>query len=164
MMTVPDNNVQVRMAGIEHLNVLVDFNVAMALETEKRELDPILVRSGVNAVLTGKGIGFYVVAEYTGLTVGGLLVTYEWGDWRNAYFWWIQSVYVLPTYRTVGVYRSMQRYVSLEARRGGACGLRLYVDKDNEVAQRVYSRMRMQRTHYDMFELEFDRRPNGGRE
>ena len=164
MTTIPDNNVQVRLAGAEHVNVLVDFNVAMALETEKKELDPVLVRSGVNAVLTGKDMGFYVVAEYTGRTVGGLLVTYEWSDWRNAYFWWIQSVYVAPTYRKLGVYRSMHRYVTLEARRGGACGLRLYVDKDNEVAQQVYSSMRMQQANYDMFEIEFDLRSDGGRE
>ena len=164
MTAVPDNNVQVRLAGPEHLNILVDFNMAMATETEKREWDPVLVRSGVDAVLTGKDRGFYVVAEYTGRTVGGLLITYEWSDWRNAYFWWIQSVYVVPTYRKLGVYRSMHRYVTLEARRGGACGLRLYVDKDNDVAQRVYASMRMQQAHYDMFELEFDLRPNGGRE
>lgn len=164
MTPMPDNNVQVRLAGLEHVNALVDFNLAMALETENRALDPGRVSSGVNEVLASKGKGFYIVAEYTGRTVGGLLVTYEWSDWRNGYFWWIQSVYVIPTYRKLGVYRSMHRYVTLEARRGGACGLRLYVDKDNEVARQVYSSMRMQQAHYDMFELEFDLRPDGGRE
>jgi GNAT superfamily N-acetyltransferase len=170
MTAIPDNNVQVRLAGPEHINILVDFNLAMALETEKLELDAGVVRSGVDAVLAGKDLGFYVVAEYTGRPVGGLLITYEWSDWRNGYFWWIQSVYVSPTHRKLGVYRAMHRYVTLEARRrGGVCGLRLYVDKDNEVAQQVYASMRMRQAHYDMFELEFDQsaerqRPESGRE
>ena len=165
MTAIPENNVQVRLAGPEHVNILVDFNLAMALETEKLELDDSLVRAGVDAVLTGKDLGFYVVAEYTGRTVGGLLITYEWSDWRNAYFWWIQSVYVSPIYRKLGVYRAMHRYVTLEARRrGGVCGLRLYVDKDNQVAQQVYASMRMHQARYDMFELEFDLRPESGRE
>ncbi len=164
MTSIPDNNVQVRLAGPEHVNILVDFNLAMALETEKLELDAGVVRSGVDAVLTRKDMGFYVVAEYTGRTVGGLLITYEWSDWRNAFFWWIQSVYVVPTYRKLGVYRSMHRYVTLEARRGGACGLRLYVDKENEVAQQVYASMRMREARYNMFEIEFDLRPESGQE
>jgi GNAT superfamily N-acetyltransferase len=164
MTSIPDNNVQVRLAGPEHVNILVDFNLAMALETENLELDAGVVRSGVDAVLSGKDLGFYIVAEYTGRPVGGLLITYEWSDWRNANFWWIQSVYVSPTYRKLGVYRAMHRYVTLEARRGGACGLRLYVDKDNDAAQQVYASMRMREARYDMFEIEFDLRPENGRE
>ncbi|MEE8464858.1 MAG: GNAT family N-acetyltransferase, partial [Dehalococcoidia bacterium] len=76
--------------------------------------------------------------------------------WRNAFFWWIQSVYVSPESRRMGVYNALHDYVAKEARRqGNVCGLRLYVDKDNHIAQGVYSGLSMRPTHYDMYEIEF---------
>ena len=56
----------------------------------------------------------------------------------------------------------MHLYAATEARHNGnVCGLRLYVDKNNIVAQGVYSGLRMHPTHYDMYEIEFDARPDG---
>lgn len=34
-----------------------------------------------------------------------LLVTFEWSDWRNAQYWWIQSLYVVPEHRRKGIFR-----------------------------------------------------------
>ena len=86
---------------------------------------------------------------------GQLLITYEWSDWRNALFWWIQSVYVLPQYRRAGVYRAMHAHVTAEAKARGVCGLRLYVDQDNETAQDVYASLEMRQARYHMYEIEF---------
>ena len=93
---------------------------------------------------------------YARRLVGQLLITYEWSDWRNAFFWWIQSVYVSSEHRRHGVYRTLHNHVLAEAnRQGDVCGLRLYVDRDNAVAQRVYSGLDMQQARYDMFEIDF---------
>ena len=148
--------IDVRLAGQEHIDALAGFNLAMAKETEGRELDADVLRSGVAAVLDHPEHGFYVVAERDGRTLGGLLGTYEWSDWRDALFWWIQSVYVAPDYRRQGVYSALHGYVAEEAQRRGVCGLRLYVDKDNRAAQQVYASLGMSPTHYDLFEVEFD--------
>jgi len=103
-----------------------------------------------------RGRGFYLLAEAEGQVVGQLLVTTEWSDWRNAFFWWVQSVYVAPSYRRRGVYRALDSYLRAEARRrGDVCGLRLYVARTNRVAQQVYASLGMARSHYDMFEVEF---------
>ena len=161
MTLLPNNDIQVRQAAFEHLDTIIDFNIAMAKETEGKDLDIDLVRPGVEAMLTRSEMGFYLIAENTGSSVGQLMVTYEWSDWRNAFFWWIQSVYVIPEFRRQGVYRALHLYVATEARRQkNVGGLRLYVDKDNTVAQGVYAGLHMRPTHYDMYEIEFDARPD----
>ena len=151
-----DVEIRVRPAVGTDLNTLVDFNAAMARETEDKVLDRDRLRTGVAAVLQGKDRGFYLVAESDGRVVGQLLVTTEWSDWRNGYFWWIQSVYVHQDYRGRGVYRTLHRHVETEARRqSDVCGLRLYVVRDNLVAQEVYARLDMRQCRYDMYETDF---------
>ena len=157
MSSLPSGEVQVRRAALMHLETIVGFNAAMARETEDKELDLGLLRSGVRAVLTHNELGFYLLAEQSGLPAGQLLITCEWSDWRNAFFWWIQSVYVSPEYRRMGVYKALHAYADAEARhQGNVCGLRLYVDKDNNIAQGVYSSMGMSQARYDMYEIEFE--------
>jgi GNAT superfamily N-acetyltransferase len=132
---------------------IVGFNLSMAAETEGKTLSAGLLTSGVAAVFDDPSKGFYVIAEDGGRPVGGLLVTAEWSDWRNAYFWWIQSVYVDPASRKRGVYGCLHRWVENAARAAGnVCGLRLYVDADNAAARSVYERMGMSRSRYDFFE------------
>jgi ribosomal protein S18 acetylase RimI-like enzyme len=100
--------------------------------------------------------GRYLVAEIGAEVVGALMVTFEWSDWRNGRFWWIQSVYVRPESRRRGVYRAMHARVRDEARSDPqCCGLRLYVEKDNIGAQATYSSLAMRRTDYLLFEEEF---------
>ena len=114
------------------------------------------MRAGVTALFDNPDLGFYLVAEASGQAIGQLSITKEWSDWRNSNFWWIQSVYVMADYRRRGVYRAMHNHVLAEARsRADVCGLRLYVDRDNKVAQKVYACLDMQRSHYDLMEIDF---------
>ena len=160
MTSVPCGSIQVHPASQLLIDNIIDFNIAMALETEGKDLDPETVREGVLAVCNRDDLGFYVIAECSGRSIGQLLITYEWSDWRNALFWWIQSVYVRPEYRRQGVYKALHYYVSECARQQDeVCGLRLYVDKDNRIAQGVYSGLQMRPTHYDMYEIEFNTNP-----
>ena len=160
MTSVPGSNIQVRRASQLHIDNIIDFNIAMALETEGKHLDLETVREGVHAVFNSNDKGFYVIAEHNGRPVGQLLITYEWSDWRNAFFWWIQSVYVSPEYRRQGAYKALHYYAAEGARQqGDVCGLRLYVDKSNDIAQGVYSGLRMRPTNYDMYEIDFNARP-----
>ena len=145
----------IRLAEKTDIDALVGFNQAMALETESKNLEAQVLRPGVAAVFDDPNKGFYVVAELDGTVAGGLLITFEWSDWRNKWFWWIQSVYVRPEYRGRGLYGEMYEFVKSKA--GGAgnvCGFRLYVEKDNEKAQRVYEKLGMDRTYYLMYEEE----------
>ena len=128
----------------------------MALETERLALDEAVVRPGVAAVLDDDSLGFYLVAEVEGQPAGQLMVTFEWSDWRNGLWWWIQSVYVRPEFRRRGVYSALHRRVAEEARAAdGICGIRLYVEQDNTTAQQVYKSLEMYPTRYHIYEVEF---------
>ena len=145
----------IRIAGKADIDALVDFNRAMALETEGKTLSAEILKPGVEAVFHDTNKGFYVVADTDGSIVGGLLVTFEWSDWRNKWFWWIQSVYITPEWRGKSLYRSMYDFVkSLAEDRGDVCGFRLYVEHDNENARHVYDAVGMHQSHYLMYEEE----------
>lgn len=138
------------------VTALVEFNVAMARETENKVLSRNIVSTGVVTALQDSSHGFYVVAEKAGAIAGSLLVTKEWSDWRDGEFWWIQSVYVKPRYRRQGVYRRLYEFVREQARaKGNVCGFRLYVERDNQVAQRTYRNLGMRETVYRLYEEEF---------
>lgn len=146
----------IRAAVANDAEVIAAFNSAMALETEGRRLDPAAVRRGVGRVLADARLGTYHVVERAGQVVGQLLVTYEFSDWRDGLFWWIQSVYVAPAARRGGVYRALYEHVLAQARAtAGVCGVRLYVDQDNTAAQEVYLRLGMTETAYRMYEVDW---------
>jgi GNAT superfamily N-acetyltransferase len=145
----------IRLAHRDDVEALVEFNHAMAVETEGKRLDRDILGPGVEAVFDDHNKGFYVVATDGEQIVGGLMVTFEWSDWRNAWFWWIQSVYIKPQARGQSLYRKMYEFVKqLAEDRGNVCGFRLYVENDNTHAQRVYDGVGMQRSHYVMYEEE----------
>lgn len=147
------HGLSIRRGRPEDAVVLAGFNRAMASETEGLELLPEVITAGVAAILADPGRGFYLVAESAGEIAGALMVTSEWSDWRNGFFWWIQSVYVRPEHRRRCVYRSLHEHLRQLANSDpGVCGLRLYVERENKRAQATYSRLGMQETHYLLYE------------
>lgn len=143
----------IRLAKDEDAPALIEFNQAMALETEGKRLETHVLQSGVEAVFNDEKKGFYVVAEEENKIIGGLMITFEWSDWRNNWFWWIQSVYILPEARGRKIYRRLYEFVKEKARKNGnVCGFRLYVEKENANAQKVYEKLEMEASHYLMYE------------
>ncbi len=143
----------IRIAKIEDAPHLVEFNQAMALETEGIRLETTILQNGVEAVFHDEKKGFYIVAEDENKIIGGLMITFEWSDWRNCWFWWIQSVYILPEARGRKIYSRLYEFVKAEARTSGnVCGFRLYVENENVNAQKVYEKVGMQGSHYLMYE------------
>lgn len=150
------DDVRIRLAASEDAEVIAGFNVAMAMETEGKELSPEVVGRGVRGLFENPKYGFYVVAERGGEIVGSLMITYEWSDWRNGVFWWIQSVYIRPDSRRMGVFTMLYEFLRGEARREGrVCGLRLYFERTNETAETTYRNLGMTRSSYHIFEEEF---------
>ena len=145
--------IQVRAARASDIDTLVEFNAAMALETEAKTLDPAVLRAGVAAVLAEPRRGFYLVAESAVAVAGCLMITFEWSDWRNGDWWWLQSVYIAPAFRRSGVFRAL--YAEVERRAGAAAdviGVRLYVERENTRAQHTYAALGMQEAHYRMYQ------------
>jgi len=147
----------IREATKDDRDTLVRFNEAMAWETEEKSLARERLLAGVDAVLNDHGRGFYLIATIEDQAAGGLLVTSEWSDWRNAFFWWIQSVYVEPCYRKTGVYTALHGKVEDLARLSGdVCGIRLYVDRDNTRAKATYEHLGMTEGRYNFYERMLD--------
>ena len=144
--------ITIRKAISEDAAEIIDFQKQMAWETENMTLVPEIIEKGVNAVFLNPALGQYWIAEEEGLVFASLLITFEWSDWRNANVWWFQSVYVIPSYRRKGVFRSMYQHIRDEAGNSGVAGLRLYVETNNTVAQKTYESLGMTREHYAMYE------------
>jgi ribosomal protein S18 acetylase RimI-like enzyme len=147
-------NLTIRRATAADVPVLVAFNTAIAWETEDTRLDPAVLTAGVGAVLADPARGFYTVAERDGEVVGQMLITFEWSDWRNGWFWWVQSVYVRADARRGGVFRALYRATERSAAADPTViGLRLYFDVDNARAQSTYRALGMSDTSYGMMEV-----------
>ena len=146
-------SIDARLAEPRETPIIADFTRSIAWETEQVRLEPEVVLAGVQAVFRNPELGFYVVAVNSGTVIGCLMVTYEWSDWRNGVQWWLQSVYVKSDYRRKGVFKRLWDFIiDLASEKPDVCGVRLYVEKDNEPAQAAYRRIGMKDTNYLVYE------------
>lgn len=139
-------------ASLKDIETITGFQTAMALESEGLLLDGDVVARGVKAALEDESKGSYIISEAGGKTVASLMITREWSDWNNGWYWWIQSVYVVPELRGRGVFKAMYAKVRELAAQEQVLQVRLYVDKTNTDAQRVYQKLGMEECHYLMYE------------
>ncbi|ONI38340.1 GNAT family N-acetyltransferase [Candidatus Epulonipiscium fishelsonii] len=147
--------INIREATIDDLEYIVNFNSLLAQETEDKELDKKVLTRGVKYLLENEQYGIYHVAEKENKVVGQVMYTFEWSDWRNGLFLWIQSVYVDKNYRQQGVFTRLYNQVkSICDKNDNIVGIRLYAEKENDIAQQVYTKLGMNKCHYDMFEYE----------
>ena len=152
------DSIRIRAAAAGDAEVISAFNAAMALETEQKRLDAVALRAGVERAIARPEGARYFLADAGGRVVGQLMVTFEWSDWRNADFWWVQSVYVHPEFRSRGVFKALYRRVEELAREAGACGMRLYVERENAAAQEVYRRLGMGDAGYLVYEADWSKK------
>ncbi|MBI2394528.1 MAG: GNAT family N-acetyltransferase [Deltaproteobacteria bacterium] len=153
---------RIRPADPRDLETVARANVALARETEGLSLDLERALCGVRAALEDPSRGRYLLAEVGGAVVGQLLITREWSDWRDGWYWWIQSVWIEPDTRRRGMFRALYARVLEDARKEGVLAVKLYVDRGNARAQATYRALGMVRARYDLFETEIGPRGPGG--
>ncbi len=145
-------DILVREAGDSDISTLIEFNYALANETENILLDKNILRPGVERALKLNDC-HYFVAELDAKVVGQTMVTTEWSDWRNGMMWWMQSVYVHPDYRKRGVFQSIFGYIeSLAGKNPEVIALRLYVMQDNQTGRSAYKNLGMHDAGYVVYE------------
>ena len=149
-------SIVVRAATRADLDHIVDYNFRLARETENKTLERSTLARGVEAVLDDAALGRYFVAQTGGSAPAGqLLITYEWSDWRNGMFWWLQSVYVAPEHRRSGVFSALYAHVLAAAREAtNVCGIRLYVERENCRAASTYRALGFRDAGYQVMETE----------
>lgn len=137
-------------------STLLAFILELVRETEGRMLDAAVVARGLDEALASPAHRAYHVAELDGEVVACCLVTTEWSDWTGTWYWWFQSVYVVPEHRgrPLNVWPRLYEWVCARALEAGCRVVKLYVHEDNARAQRSYERLGMQRSHYLMYEAD----------
>lgn len=143
---------EIAMGCVSDIDAITQFQVDMAFESEGAKLDDGIVRRGVTAVMNDSNKGSYLVVRKGGEVVASLMITREWSDWNSEWYWWVQSVYVMPEHRGRGLFRSMYAKVKELAAQNGVSQVRLYVERTNLSARQVYERVGMRECHYLMYE------------
>jgi GNAT superfamily N-acetyltransferase len=147
--------IRIRKATLGDVGVIAEFNTQLAQETEGLLLNRQQLRTGVESALADTAKGAYWLAEVNGAIVGQLLVTTEWSDWRNGFYWWIQDVFVKKEWRGRGVFQALFEFVHEQAAdHPEVCGLRLHVEAQNTRAKRVYQWLGMEHTRYEVYEAD----------
>jgi GNAT superfamily N-acetyltransferase len=153
---VSHDALRIRPATLMDVPFLVESNAAMAWETERKTLDRAVLQKGIEAVFADGRRGFYLTAGRGATLFGCLLVTFEWSDWRNGDWWWIQSVYVIAAARRSGMFRALYAEVERRARATeGVVGLRLYVEQENVAALATYASLGMEDAGYRLMQSGF---------
>ena len=145
---------EISLGTYNDIEAITGFQIAMAMESEGTVLDQERVHNGVTAVMEEESKGTYIIARTEDRPIASLMITREWSDWNNGWYWWIQSVYVSPTHRHRGIFKAMYHKVLDIAKAEGISQVRLYVDKTNTPAQAVYEKVGMAECHYSMYEVE----------
>jgi L-amino acid N-acyltransferase YncA len=147
--------IKIRNATREDIPTIVKFQLKMAMETESLQLDKETLKNGVSRVFDKPKKGFYLIAEENGKSLGSMMITPEWSDWRNTTWLWIQSLYITPENRKRGVFAMLYHFVQdMVDNSEKYAGIKLYVDRENKNAQKAYEKMGMERSHYRLFEWE----------
>ncbi|MHC4085707.1 MAG: GNAT family N-acetyltransferase [Planctomycetota bacterium] len=145
--------IEIRRAKLSDSERIVGLQLKMAQETEGLELNRDVVSKGVCGVFQEPARGTYWVAEEKGEIIAVLLAIPEWSDWRNGTVLWIHSLYVVSEARGRGVFKKLYLNLKKQVEQSPKLvGLRLYVDKQNKSAKKIYEKLGMSRDHYELYE------------
>jgi GNAT superfamily N-acetyltransferase len=123
--------------------------MAEAAEAEGRELSPTVLRTGIRTGLENPEVARYWVLEHHPAgVIGSISIIREWSDWRAGYYWWVQSLFIVPEFRGQGYFSHLLTAVKEKARLENAVELRLYVHQNNERAISAYHRTGFSETPY----------------
>lgn len=145
----------IRKALNKDIDVIARYNYNLAYETENKILNMNILTKGVEAIIKDENKGIYHVCEINGEVVGQIMYTFEWSDWRNGTFLWIQSVYVNKEFRGMGVFKALYKFIrDIAGNDNNICGIRLYVEKENTIAKKTYKNIGMKECNYYIYEYD----------
>lgn len=145
----------IRKALNKDIDVIARYNYNLAYETENKILNMNILTKGVEAIIKDENKGIYNVCEINGEVVGQIMYTFEWSDWRNGTFLWIQSVYVNKEFRGMGVFKALYKFIrDIADNDNNICGIRLYVEKENTIAKKTYKNIGMKECNYYIYEYD----------
>ena len=145
---------KIKKANLKDAEKIANFNVLLAKESENLNISFNTTLKAVKELIINKNKGFYLLATKDEKIIGQLMITFEWSDWSNKDFWWIQSVYVDKDFRKKGVFKNLLTEVKKQAKKNNVSQIRLYVFKENKKAIKAYKSLNMKEKEYIIFETE----------
>ncbi len=144
----------IRRSKLADLEKLVSFAILEAKEAEGIDLSPGNVRRGILAALENDTLGrYWVLVRENDEVIGNVSVIREWSNWNGGYYWWIQSLFIQPEFRGVGLVQKLIDTVKEEAQRGGGIELRLYVHSTNTRAIKAYRKSGFSESDYRIMRM-----------
>jgi len=142
---------RVRRATINDLPHIVNFIIQEAVESEGRAADLSKLENGISTALNNEAIAIYwMLVDQDSQPVGCTSVVKEWSDWNAGYYWWIQSLFVVPEHRGKGLLNVMMDAVAVDAKAASSLEIRLYVHRNNARAIRAYHKAEFQPSDYQI--------------
>jgi ribosomal protein S18 acetylase RimI-like enzyme len=141
----------VRRAVMKDLPILVEFTSQEAREAEGSAIDLKRLETGIRGALEDPSIAMYwLMVDETTRPIGSISSLKEWSDWNAGYYWWIQSMYIVPDQRGRGHMNKLLNSVLTEMMSQSGLELRLYVHQGNRKAIRAYEKFGFEKSPYEM--------------
>lgn len=147
----------VRIATRDDASSIAEFNVIFAKKNENRQLSLPVTAAGVRRVFDTFNHGLYLVAERDNVIIAVTMVTREWSDWNNGFFYCIQDIFVLEEDADKVIHDALLNKVrALAKEHEDVCGIRLYVHKDDMETQEHYTKLNLVKTNYRIYDEVFE--------
>jgi ribosomal protein S18 acetylase RimI-like enzyme len=151
---------KIRRAEIRDLEKLTLFVQNEAKESEGLNIDPETLRKGVETALKDENVALYwVLVDKNDESVGNISALREWSNFHAGFYWWIQSMYILPEYRRQGYSLQLLDTVRSEVQAQRGLELRLLVHKSNKRAIKAYTKSGFTELPYKIMTKKLDSNP-----
>jgi hypothetical protein len=148
------NSFSIRIATRDDASSIAQFNVIFAKSNDNRQLSLPVTAAGVRRVFDTFNNGLYIVAERENEIIGVTMVTREWSDWSNGFFYCIQDIFVQAEDPNYEIHDALlNKVVELAKLNEDVCGIRLYVLDDDKKTQEHYTAKGIKKTKYQVFEM-----------
>ena len=142
----------------------------MATEADFEELKPLLqsncermqyqwanYEAATKQILANPDFGFILMAKDASQPVGFVSFTFEWSDWRDGAFFWMQGLQVAAGSDEAGVLAALK--AALESHKATldyrCCGIRLCTAKVlNSEAQQAITTFELNPSHYYIYHVD----------
>jgi len=145
----------VRRAVLEDLPYLIKFTAEEAREAENSIKIPETLTKGIKKGLEDDSIAMYwVLSDENDTPIGSVSALKEWSDWNAGYYWWIQSMYLVPDQRGKGKMKNLLDAVRAAMAKEEDLQLRLYVHEENKAAIKAYNKAKFVHSKYKIMTLD----------
>ena len=131
-----------RQAQMKDVDLLLEFTRIEAEEAEAKDLNLTQVRQAIEAAIQDPDHKAYyvVLLDEQKHVRGHCSFIKEWSDWNNAYYLWIQSIFIEQSARGTGGMPVLLNAVETLGRAWGSPEIRIYVHRQNHRAMRAWQR------------------------